>query len=73
MVWKQTRKRNEALDTFVYGLAAIHILQPNFDKLQPAVSDTVKETKIQQKPSLIRDRRRLYRRKPKNFVTSWKD
>ena len=73
MVWKQTRKRNEALDTFVYGLAAIHILQPNFDKLQPAVSDTVKETKIQEKPSLIRDRRRLYRRKPKNFVTSWKD
>lgn len=73
LVWKQTRKRNEALDTWVYGLAAIHILQPNFDKLLQKGVDTEKEPKIQQKPSLIRDRRRLYRRKPKNFVTSWKD
>ena len=48
MVWKQTRKRNEALDTFVYGLAAIHILQPNFDKLLQKGVDTEKEPKIQE-------------------------
>ena len=71
LVWKQTRQRNEALDTFVYTLAAIHILQPDFDKLQKTVPENVKEEI--QKPSIMQQRRRLHRRKPNNFANSWKD
>ena len=73
LVWKQTRKRNEALDTFVYALAAIHILQPNFEKLALTEPQQQKEQNIQQKSSLIQERRRLYRRNPRNFVNSWKE
>lgn len=73
LVWKQTRKRNEALDTFVYALAAIHILQPNFQKLALTEPQQQKEQNIQQKSSLIQERRRLYRRNPRNFVNSWKE
>ena len=34
--WKQTRARNEALDITVYNLAAVRILNPNWDKLRAA-------------------------------------
>lgn len=73
LVWKQTRKRNEALDTFVYALAAVHILQPDFERLARLEPQPQKEQNIQQKPSVIQERRRLYRRKPRNFVNSWKE
>lgn len=73
LVWKQTRQRNEALDTFVYALAAMHILQPNFEKLALTEPQQQKEQNIQQKSSLIQERRRLYRRNPRNFVNSWKE
>ncbi len=73
LIWKQTRQRNEGLDTFVYALAAIHILQPNFEKLAKLAPQQQKQQNIQQKPSVIQERRRLYRRKPKNFVNSWKE
>ena len=72
VVWKQTRERNEALDTFVYGLAALHILQPDFKALTG--KKEAKEPQIQpQKPDYLNQRRRLMRRKQSNFVTSWKD
>lgn len=32
--WKKVRKRNEALDTLVYALAAAHREKPNFEKLE---------------------------------------
>ena len=73
LIWKQTRQRNEGLDTFVYALAAIHILQPNFEKLAKLEPQQQKQQNIQQKPSVLQERRRLYRRKPKNFVNSWKE
>jgi len=74
LVWQQTRARNEALDTFVYALAAIHILQPNFDKLKQINHKDIenREENIE-KPNMIKERRRLYRRNPRNFVTSWRD
>ena len=73
LVWKQTRKRNEALDNFCYALAAVHILQPDFERLAKLEPQQQKQQNIQQKPSVIQERRRLYRRKPKNFVNSWKE
>lgn len=32
--WKKIRKRNEALDCFVYATAAMEVMSPNFEKLQ---------------------------------------
>lgn len=33
-VWKVINKRNEALDTFVYAMAALEMLRPNFEEQQ---------------------------------------
>jgi len=73
LIWKQTRQRNEALDTFVYALASIKILQPDFAKLQNKEVKAEEQQNIQKKPSIIQERRRLYRRNPRNFVNSWKE
>ena len=70
LVWRKTRARNEALDAFVYALAAAHILAPNFAKMsnrgQPK-TETEQETVEQQlgpkRPSRFRSRR--------NWVTRW--
>ena len=70
---KQTRKRNEALDNFAYALAAVYILQPNFEKLAKVEPQQQKQQNIQRKPSIIQERRRLYRTNPRNFVNSWKE
>jgi phage terminase large subunit GpA-like protein len=73
VVWKQTRKRNEALDTMIYGVAAAYILQPNFEALKTAPKPTNIEKNVKnQEPSVI-IRRRLQRKTPRNFATSWKD
>ena len=57
---------------FVYSLAGIHILQPDFSKLVGKTE--VKSKKIQIKSHhYYKERRRLYRRKERNFITSWKD
>ncbi|QDP51780.1 MAG: putative terminase large subunit [Prokaryotic dsDNA virus sp.] len=70
LVWQQIRKRNEALDTFVYALAAVQILHPDFELLKHG-----KKTKAEpkQQESIVQQRRRLYQRKPRNFVNSWRD
>ena len=73
LVWVRTRKRNEALDTFVYALAAAHILRPNFKKLANRTKTDEIQPDVQKKPTIIQQRRRLMRRKQSNFVTSWKD
>lgn len=38
-VWKKIRERNEALDTFVYGRAALETLNPNFEAQRKAVAE----------------------------------
>lgn len=73
LVWKQTRKRNEALDTFVYALAAVNILQPSFEKLAKREQKAEIQPNVREKPTIIQQRRRLYRRKPSNFANSWKE
>lgn len=73
LIWKQTRERNEALDTFVYALAGAYILQPDFERLELADPKAKQLQNIPKKPSIIQERRRLYRKNPRNFVNSWKE
>jgi phage terminase large subunit GpA-like protein len=73
LIWKQTRERNEALDTFVYALAGAYILQPDFERLELADPKVKQQQNIPKKPSIIQERRRLYRKNPRNFVNSWKE
>ena len=73
LIWKQTRERNEALDTFVYALAGAYILQPDFERLATADPIAKKQQNTLKKPSIIQERRRLYRKNPRNFVNSWKE
>ena len=65
--YHQTRKRNEALDLTVYNIAAVELMQPDFD----ALSDPVIETP---KVELLPDTRRRVRSKRtrrQGFVKSW--
>ena len=65
LVFKPIRERNEALDTFVYCLAAFHILQPNLERI---ASNDQKESKRTPPPQS-----HGFRRPPKkSFVNSWK-
>ena len=73
LIWKQTRERNEALDTFVYALAGAYILQPDFERLATTDPIAKKQQNTLKKPSIIQERRRLYRKNPRNFVNSWKE
>lgn len=53
--WVKKNTRNEALDTFVYALAGLYILQPNYNKLEHAInnfkSNNTEHKKIMQKNS----------------------
>ncbi len=42
--WVKINNRNEALDTMVYGFAALHILQPNYLKIAQSIKDNTSET-----------------------------
>lgn len=50
-VWVKTKgKRNEALDCRVYGLAALHILNPNLEMLADELErESIKTTKVEPK------------------------
>ena len=53
--YKQTRARNEVLDIAVYNLAAIRILNPNWQKLKEAIKP--KDEKPTEKPSSRKPKR----------------
>jgi len=63
-VWKPTRPRNEALDYTVYNLAALAILNPNYEKIQENIKPVKKEIESKKSNSL----------KPKKggWVNGWK-
>ena len=67
--WVKKTTRNEALDTFVYGLAALYILQPNYDRLEQLVnknqSTQAEHTKNVKKGSFRANQR-------PNWVNNWK-
>lgn len=71
LVWYLPKgRRNEALDTFVYALAAVYILAPNFK----AITTKKPEKQIPKRDSLVKQRHNRYRNKnPRNFVYAWKD
>ncbi|DAB40795.1 MAG TPA: terminase [Sulfurovum sp. UBA12169] len=48
-IWKPTRPRNEALDYTVYNLAALAILNPNYEKIQENLKPAQKDDAIQPK------------------------
>lgn len=70
LIWKQTRDRNEGLDTLVYNFAAIYILNPNWDSIeQKALIGQADMPPRKEKNPLIRDNSR----NNTNFANNWKD
>ena len=60
-VWEKTRSRNEGLDCFIYGMAARHLLNVNFEAIAASLQPKPKGTPPppQQSP-----------RRPGNWITS---
>jgi len=71
--WKQIRERNEALDCLVYCWAALHILNPNWDRIEERMLTETDQTKVvdDNKPA---PQRQGIKRFPRStgFVNSWK-
>jgi phage terminase large subunit GpA-like protein len=67
IVFKKIRDRNEALDTFVYSLAAFHVLQPNLEKIANMKHLITEEKTKKQKTSGLQKQIRR-----NSFVNSWK-
>ena len=57
-VYKQTRQRNEALDCVVYSWAALHVLNPDFER-------------IKEKREQVQDHPRPAKRK-RSYATAWR-
>lgn len=56
-VWRKIRDRNEALDTFVYALAALELLAPNFEMQALRVAEL---PKLEQSVQQVVSKRRIY-------------
>jgi phage terminase large subunit GpA-like protein len=74
VVWKPVRERNEGLDTFIYCLVALNILQPDLEKINNKVNEPkeVDQEKTKENPlprNLHKERRNT--RKKKSFVKDW--
>ena len=72
VVWVAKRERNEALDTFVYSLVALHILQPDLEKIASHHNQELKDQLIERtnpNPSPLLRQPKIPR---KTFVNSWK-
>ena len=65
--WVQTRKRNEALDLAVYNLAAIELLNPNYDRIKQ--NFTPQDGKTVVEPSYKRPSRMA--RPKRDWVNTW--
>lgn len=71
IVWYLPKgRKNEALDTFVYGLAGAYLLAPNFKLLTQKKPE---KTAIKRKSLLEKRYDRNLRQNPRNFVYAWKD
>ena len=67
--WVKKTTRNEALDTFVYGLAALYILQPNYDRLEQLINKN-KSTQAEHTKNVKNNSFRANQRR--NWVNDWK-
>lgn len=73
--WQKTRARNEGLDLSVYNLAALYILNPNFDKLAERLAPAEKPERTRDDPSVDTTTKPKGRRKQRGrggFVNSWR-
>ena len=64
-VWVKKTARNEALDTMVYGIAALHIIQPNYERIKVNI-DSDRKTSTN---NLVSQRASIKRRN--NWVNNW--
>ncbi len=69
-VWDAKGRRNESLDCRVYNMAALKILNPNYDRIEENM--VVKPVKEKKTPHSQRTRPKYQRRPKQNFVNSWK-
>lgn len=77
--WVKTRDRNEMLDLYVYQLAALYILKPNYAAIEKRLAKQIGQAPAAKKQPVDqaeevqkRERReRQARRKSKNRVTKW--
>ena len=67
IVFKKIRDRNESLDTFVYSLAAFHVLQPNLERIANMKVKKTEKKPTEKTPGIRRQNPR------KSFVNAWKD
>jgi phage terminase large subunit GpA-like protein len=67
IVFKKIRDRNESLDTFVYSLAAFHVLQPNLERIANMKVKKTKKKPTEKTPGIRRQNPR------KSFVNAWKE
>ena len=69
--YKKIRERNDALDCFVYNLAALEILNPNFERL--AKNLTKKKKPIEEKDPLPKNvKQKPPRQQGSGFVDTWR-
>lgn len=64
-VWKATRARNEAIDYTVYNLAALNILNPNFEKIRDGLERM-------QEPKQQKTEKKTITKKQGGFINAWK-
>ena len=67
IVFKKIRDRNESLDTFVYSLAAFHVLQPNLERIANMKVKKTEKKPTEKTPGIRRQNPR------KSFVNAWKE
>jgi phage terminase large subunit GpA-like protein len=69
--YKKLRERNEALDCFVYNLAALEILNPNFERL--AKNLTKQKKPVEEKDPLPKTvKQKPPRQQGGGFVDAWR-
>lgn len=67
--WVKKTTRNEALDTFVYAVAALYILQPNYERLEQLIKQN-KSTSQEHSKNVKKSNFRANNRP--NWVNNWK-
>jgi phage terminase large subunit GpA-like protein len=67
--WVKKTTRNEALDTFVYAVAALYILQPNYERLEQLIKQN-KSTSQEHSKNVKKSNFRANHRP--NWVNNWK-
>ena len=72
IVWVKQYRRNESLDTFVYSLVALNILQPNLELInENTANEKVEKQKKPTSNDILNPQRKLIRKR-KSFVNDWK-